>query len=139
LARPRLLLNVAKMDMDATLVVERRRDRTEDTLAALTRLLEAARRRSGLEALSVADSSGLLLAGAGPARLCEELAAWAPLVARPADNDTAPTCIDALERRTGRRRLSVNGIEVVVTTAGDFAPASGELDALAAGLRRILI
>ena len=71
--------------------------------------------------------------------MCEELAAWAPLVARPADNDTAPTCIDALERRTGRRRLSVNGIEVVVTTAGDVAPASGELDALAAGLRRILI
>jgi hypothetical protein len=126
------------MDTDASLVVERRRDRTEDTLAALTRLLEAARRRSGLEALSVADSSGLLLAGAGPSRLCEELAAWAPLVARRADNDTAPTCLDALERRTGRRRLSVNGIEVVVTTAGDIAPSSGELDAVAAGLRRIL-
>ena len=125
--------------MDASLVVERRRDRTEETLAALTRLLEAARRRNGLEALSVADSSGLLLAGAGPAQLCEELAAWSPLVARPADNDTAPSCLDALERRTGRRRLSVDGIEVVVTTAGDIAPPSRELDAVAAGLRRILL
>jgi hypothetical protein len=126
------------METDAALVVERRRDRTEETLSALTRLLEAARRRSGLEALSVADVSGLLLAGAGPARLCEELAAWAPLVSRAADNDTAPTCLDALERRTGRRRLSLDGIEVVVSTAGEVAPSSSEMDAVAAGLRRIL-
>lgn len=126
------------METDASLVVERRRDRTEETLSALTRLLEAARRRSGLEALSVADVSGLLLAGAGPARLCEELAAWAPLVARPADNDVAPTCLDALERRTGRRRLAVDGIEVVLSTAGDLSPSSREMDAVAAGLRRIL-
>jgi hypothetical protein len=126
------------METDASLVVERRRDRTEETLAALTRLLEAARRRCGLEAVSVADPSGLLLAGAGPARLCEELAAWAPLVKRAADNDTAPTCLDALERRTGRRRLALDGIEVVVSTAGDNAPSSAELDAVAAGLQRIL-
>jgi hypothetical protein len=126
------------MEKDASLVVERRRDRTEETLSALTRLLEAARRRSGLEAMSVADSSGLLLAGAGPVRLCEELAAWSPLVSRRADNDVAPTCLDGLERRTGRHRLSLDGIEVVVSTAGRVTPPRGEMDAVTAGLRRIL-
>jgi hypothetical protein len=117
---------------------DRRKDRTTETLRALSRLLEAARRRAGLEALAVADGAGLLLAGAGPARLCDELAAWAPLVERMADNDTAPSALDSLERRTGRRRLSVDGFEIVVSALGDTPSAAREMDAVSAGLRRIL-
>jgi hypothetical protein len=126
------------MDAEGVPTLERRRDRKTETLAALTRLLEAARRQSGLEAVSVADASGLLLAGAGPARLCEELAAWAPIVERPADNDTLPSCLDALERRTGRRRVSLDGIEVLVATLGTEPSPAPLMDHLSEGLRRIL-
>lgn len=60
---------------------ERRRQRSNDPLTALHRLLEAARTREGLKALAVADESGLLVAGAGHFARCELLAAEAPLQA----------------------------------------------------------
>jgi hypothetical protein len=126
------------MDAEGAPPLERRRDRTTETLGALTRLLDAARRQSRLEAVSVADVSGLLLAGAGPVRLCEELAAWAPVVERPADNDTRPNSLDVLERRTVRRRVALDGYEVLVVTAGSEPSPAPVLDQLSDGLRRIL-
>jgi hypothetical protein len=117
--------------------IERRRHRTEDTLLALSRLLEAARQRNGLDALAVTDSTGLLLAGAGASRLCDELAAWAPVVARGAANDTVPTCLDVFEGRTRLQRLRVDGVEIVVASLGK-APAEDSLEAVSAGCRRIL-
>jgi len=138
------------MDEAPPVLEDRRRDRTSETLQALARLLDAARRRSGLEALALTDRSGLLLSGSGPARLCDELAAWAPLAGRTPDNDTVPSSLDALERRTGRRRLALDGIEIIVSTLGDGsadgsadgnadgAGVDREIDAVSAGLRRIL-
>jgi hypothetical protein len=117
---------------------DRRRDRTESTLQALTRLLEAARRRASLDAVAVSDASGLLLAGAGASQLCEELAAWAPLVAQRADNDILPSALDWFESRTRLQRLSIDGLEVVVTLCGVDACESTELEAVAAGCSRIL-
>jgi hypothetical protein len=117
---------------------DRRKNRTTETLRALARLLDAARRRSGLEALTIADGSGVLLAGAGPARLCDELAAWAPIGDRRPDNDTLPSCLDSLERRTGRHRLALDGFEIVVSTLGDAPELAAEVDQVSAGLRRIL-
>jgi hypothetical protein len=117
---------------------DRRVDRTEDALGALGKLVEASRRRTGLTALAVSDSLGLLLAGAGAHQLCEELAAWAPLVGRHADNDTVPSCLDAYEGRTSLRRLAIDGFEVVVSLCGSGAGTSAELDAVSAGCRRIL-
>ena len=117
---------------------ERRQDRTESALDALTRLVEASRRRSGVAAVAVSDSTGLLLAGSGAHQLCEELAAWAPLMARGADNDTVPSCLDAFEGRTRLRRLSIDGFEIVVSFCGSHPDATEELDAVSAGCRRIL-
>ena len=117
---------------------ERRRHRTESALEALTRLVEASRRRSGVEAVTVSDPNGLLLAGAGAARLCEELAVWALVVARGADNDTIPTSLDSFESRTRSRRVSVDGIQIVVTFCGSRADEPAELDAVSAGCTRIL-
>ncbi len=117
---------------------DRRRNRTEDALEALTRLVEAARRRTGVDAVAVSDPNGMLLAGAGAARLCEELAAWAPVVARGADNDTIPTSLDSFEGRMRSRRLTVDGIQIVVTFCGTRADAPAELDAVSAGCTRIL-
>jgi hypothetical protein len=117
---------------------DRRRNRTDSALEALTRLVEASRRRAGLDAVTVSDPGGFLLAGAGAHRLCEELAAWAPVMARGADNDIIPTSLDVFESRTRLRRLAVDGIEIVVTLCGPNAAASPELEAVSAGCERIL-
>jgi hypothetical protein len=107
-------------------------------LSALVRLLEAARKRSGLEALAVAEDAGVLLAGAGPAKLCDEMAAWAPLVHAPAANDGVPTRLDIFERRALVQRLAVDGVEIVVCGVGDGEKTRRELDTVAAGCSRIL-
>jgi hypothetical protein len=127
-------MDTAPFDPDA----DRRLDRTCDALGALTKLVEASRRRAGLTAVAVSDAMGLLLAGAGAHRLCEELAAWAPLVARHADNDTVPTSLDAFEGRTRLRRLAIDGFEIVVSFCGPNSGSSAELEAVTAGCARIL-
>jgi len=57
---------------------ERRANDREDSLQSLGRWLESCRASEGLPALAISDASGCLIAGAGAARLCEELAALAP-------------------------------------------------------------
>lgn|SRR5450432_739566 len=114
---------------------DRRQNRSENTLGALTRLLEAARRSAELEAVAIADDAGLLVAGAGAAELCDELAAFAPL-AGCAANDTVPTRWDVLSRRTEVRRLAVDGLEVFISgRGGDLGLGLGRV---AAGCARIL-
>jgi len=98
---------------------ERRRNRSQDALTALTRLLDATRQAEELTALAIADSSGCLVAGSGAARLCEELCAFAPLLVCPPSNDTIPTRLDVIARKTLVRRVSVDGIEVLICGHGD--------------------
>jgi hypothetical protein len=117
--------------------IERRKDRCETTLGALTRLLEAARRRSDLDAVALCDRAGFLVAGAGAARLCDELAAYAPMLAAgetPA-NDTLPSSLMARERKFRVQRLSIDGIEVLLCESG---AQSSDFTALAEGCQRIL-
>jgi hypothetical protein len=63
----------------STFSPERRVQRSSDPSEALSWWLEATRRRSNLRSVALADSLGMLVAGAGPARECDELAAWAPV------------------------------------------------------------
>ena len=114
---------------------DRRHARSENTLLALTRLLESARRSAELEAVAIGDAAGLLVAGAGAAELCDELAAIAPL-GHPADNDTLPTWLDALRRQTEVRRLAVDGLEVLISGRGGNLGLV--LNDVAAGCTRIL-
>ena len=58
-------------------VPERRVQRSSNPQVALACWLEATRRRTNLSSLALADTLGILVAGAGPARECDELAAWA--------------------------------------------------------------
>lgn len=114
---------------------DRRTARREDTLAALDELLDAVRRDSDFRALAVADSAGVLVAGAGAFSECEELAAWAPLAARSVANDTVPTRLEVVARKMMVRRLTIDGIEVLLCGNG------GQSDALrraAVGCARIL-
>jgi hypothetical protein len=115
--------------------VDRRRARSSDPLVALSRLLDAARRVGGLEALAVADETGLLVAGAGLWQTCELLASIAPLVA---ENDAVPTRIDALARRSEVRRLSIDGMQVLLCGQGDDSRRDLGLQHAADGCRRIL-
>jgi hypothetical protein len=108
------------------LKLDRRLARSENTQVALTRLLEAARSSSRLEALALGDDLGLLVAGAGAAELCDELAAVAPLAA----NDTLPARPDV-------RRLAVDGFEMFVSGRG--ADLSSALGRVADGCVRILV
>jgi hypothetical protein len=114
---------------------DRRVSRSENTLVALTRLLEAARRSAELEAVAIGDDAGLLVAGAGAAELCDELAAIAPL-GTAAANDTVPTRLDVLSRRTEVRRLAVDGLAVFISGRGGDLGLG--LSRVAAGCARIL-
>ncbi len=59
---------------------ERRRQRSHDPLVALHYQLAHARSEGKLEAIVVADDSGVVVAGAGAWAACEELAAYAPIL-----------------------------------------------------------
>lgn len=61
---------------------ERRRNRSDDLATALRFLLASQRNRAGLTHLVLADHEGMLMAWDGDPAECEELAAYAPFVAR---------------------------------------------------------
>lgn len=116
--------------------VERRTNRSADPLVALSRLLEAARLRSGAGTLALADVTGICIAGAGDATLCDDLAARGPLVleGRPM-NDTVPCRLDVVERSMQVRRLRIDGIEVLLCAEG---PHAVDLSDAEVGSKRIL-
>ncbi len=60
---------------------ERRHTRSDDPLVALHHQLACVRRRNDIDAVVVADDAGVVVAGAGAWAVCEELAAYAPLLA----------------------------------------------------------
>ena len=107
---------------------DRRQARSENTQLALTRFLEASRHAAELEALALADELGLLMAGAGAAELCDELAAVAPLFG---------SASNVLGSGTEVRRLAVDGFELFISGRG--AQLESTLARVAAGCARILI
>lgn len=88
-----------------------------------------------MQAVAVADPSGLLIAGAGAFRTCEELAAIAPFAAAGPANDTVPSRIDVISRGTEVRSLTIDGMEVFLAAR---TSDQSELDAAESGCRRIL-
>ena len=65
-----------------TFLEDRRRKRSQDPLVALHYQLAQARHEGRLEAIVIADDAGVVVAGAGAWAVCEELAAYAPLLAQ---------------------------------------------------------
>jgi hypothetical protein len=122
---------------DPSKAAERRIARTSDPLVALSRLFESARREGSLDALVLADETGITIAGAGPAARCDELAAVAPFAAGVPANDTVPCRIDVVGRAAQVRRLRIDGIEVFLCAEG--AAGEGALARAAEGCRRILV
>ncbi len=68
---------------------ERRKKRSADPLVALHYQLAHARQDGALDVLVLADTAGMVVAGAGSWVVCEELAAYAPLFAHEPSADVA--------------------------------------------------
>ena len=87
----------------------------------------------------MSDSSGVLVAGAGRWADCEELAALAPTLSSDSPaNDVVPTRLDVIFRRTEVRRLSIDGVEVLLSAAGGGEGRDIALSRAAEGCHRIL-
>ena len=127
-----------------TVVVEdRRRKRSQDPLVALHYQLAQARSEDRLEAVVVADSSGLVVAGAGAWAACEELAAYAPLLVQGAWNEPgagASSRMGELCAEVDVQQVDVDGQRVLlcirgVSKQGARSPA---MQRAAQGIVRIL-
>jgi hypothetical protein len=122
-------------------VAERRRRRSDDPITALHYQLSHTRGAAGLEAVVLVDDSGCLVAGAGAWPLCEELAAFAPLLVdrRAVGNAVVGTRLAALESEVFVRPLSLDGGSALLCGRGGGDGARADLIAQALdGCRRIL-
>ena len=63
-------------------VVERRVERSSSLDNALELLLRTQRARGEMDLMLLATADGVIVASDGPSEVCEELAAYAPLLAR---------------------------------------------------------
>lgn len=128
---------------------DRRRRRSADPLVALHYQLTETRSRGELDAIVVADASGVVVAGAGSWPVCEELAAYAPLLAEgswASLTDSVNSRVDSLRREVEVRSLTIGGQEVLLcarrqrraegSSAGEGVER--DLDQAAAGISRIL-
>jgi len=70
------------MILSEPVALDRRRKRSNDPLVALHYQLAQTRKDGRFDAVVVADDAGVVVAGAGAWATCEELAAYAPLIAQ---------------------------------------------------------
>lgn len=98
---------------------DRRLRRSSDPLVALHYALSHARNDGELDAIVLADPSGIVVAGAGSWAVCEELAAYAPLLAHPEPValDTSSR-LDSLRQEVEVRAFEVAGQEVLLCARG---------------------
>ena len=97
--------------------MDRRRRRSSDPLVALHYQLSSARVRGDLDAIVVADPSGVVVAGAGSWPTCEELAAYAPLLADggwAGMSTQVSSRVEALRREVNVRLVSVGDQDVLL-------------------------
>src|SRR5262249_48619062 len=102
---PRNRPNPMEANMD-----DRRLRRSSDPLVALHYQLSSARARGDLDAIVVADPSGVVVAGAGSWPVCEELAAYAPLLADgqwAVMSDNVSSRVETLRREVDVRAVAV--------------------------------
>jgi len=140
--------------MSMTSADERRRKRSNDPLIALHYQLAHARSEGRFDALVVADGAGVVVAGAGAWATCEELAAYAPLLAQgqwtePGLDDTSR--VAELRGEVDIQAVDVDGQTVLLcarggsrlrSSKGAELPSKGTttaaMDRAAAGVARIL-
>jgi hypothetical protein len=116
---------------------DRRRTRSNDPLVALHYQLAHSRREAGLDAVVVADDSGIVVAASGRWAVCEELAAYAPLLARRGCEGSASGRLAEMSTHSDVRTVDIEGQTVLLCTSGDRARTS-EMGRVADGVARIL-
>jgi hypothetical protein len=122
---------------------DRRRRRSTDPLVALHYQLSSARTAGDLDAIVVADPSGVVVAGAGSWPVCEELAAYAPLLADgewSSLSTQVSSRVEALRHEVDVRTVSIGGQDVLLCTRTRSRSTSTThfVDQAAAGISRIL-
>jgi hypothetical protein len=117
---------------------ERRAKRSDDPVTALHYQLAHVRARARLDCVVLVDDCGSLLAGAGAWPSCEELAAYAPLLAHPAEIQWTDvgTRLAELARDVDVRTVRVDGSQVLLCSKG--VGGREALDQAAKGCARIL-
>jgi hypothetical protein len=116
---------------------DRRQRRSIDPLIALHYQLARIRTHGSLDAIVVADAAGVVVAGAGSWAVCEELAAYAPLLARGDAYEGDASRVDVLRGQTAVTSFEVDNQEVHVCARGG-AERAKTLEAAAFGVARIL-
>jgi len=107
-------------------------------MVALHFQLASARSEGKLEAMVVADDAGLVLAAAGPWAKCEELAAYAPLLARGHWAEPGVADADAMAElgaSASVQSVEVGGQRMLLCARGG---TGGSLARRAEGVARIL-
>ncbi|WP_437671048.1 hypothetical protein [Sorangium sp. So ce131] len=119
---------------------ERRRRRSDDPITALHYQLSTTRTEANLDVVVLVDDSGCLVAGAGAWPACEELAAYAPLLANPdaVQNAAVGSRIAALSAEVEVQSLSLAGAEVLLCGRGGTAQRGASIARAAEGCLRIL-
>jgi hypothetical protein len=120
---------------------DRRKKRSDDPLVALHYQLTHAREDGSLDAIVVCDTSGVVVAGAGSWASCEELAAYAPLIAHGVWHEVGPVShvsrIAEMSRDVDITSVDVDGQEVYVAARGGGRRRPA-VEHAAMGVRRIL-
>jgi hypothetical protein len=118
---------------------DRRRRRSDDTITALHYQLAYTRAEARMEACVLVDDAGCLVAGAGAWPVCEELAAFAPLLAdrRRVSSVIVGGRLAAMEADVVVQPVSIDGAEVLLCSKGGGARPE-QLARAADGCRRIL-
>ncbi len=117
---------------------ERRRDRPNETAAALISAFDHAARRGELDVLIVTDEAGILVSSSTTELDLSMLAAVTPLVAR-------GTAKANVKRDGNEREYSVRSVKVLGETlyvgalGGKFGPRERELATTASATKRILL
>ena len=119
---------------------ERRHRRSDDPITALHYQLASVRTEAHLAALVLIDEGGCLIAGAGAWPLCEELAAYAPLLARPSEVRSAQvgSRIAELSSEVLVRTLTIDGAPAMICGRGGSEGRADSIARAALGCRRIL-
>jgi hypothetical protein len=125
-----------------TVLEDRRRKRSRDPLVALHYQLAHARHEGRLEAIVVADDSGVVVAGAGAWAVCEELAAYAPLLVQGVWNEPGLALRDdsrvaELGPEVDVQPVKVDGQTVLLCARGG-GMRSAAMERAAEGVARIL-
>lgn len=121
--------------------VDRRKRRSPDPIIALHYQLSAVRTDAGLDALVLVDDRGCLVAGAGAWPVCEELAAYAPFLARRvmSARPEVATLTTALEQGTAVRTVPLDGMDALLCAKGTSGrDLTVPMQRAAAGCQRIL-